>query len=134
MPSWRRHVNRRTNELRNAAPAVPAGMGVRRRAQEALDRMPAFEDWSPRPEALALFLELKLFGATTARELYDWFVADLKTEIKDPSPSSVEILADGTKRYGYGPHKGQTSATSRKVKGPYERMASRTPPITPRHQ
>ena len=47
---------------------------------------------------------------------------------------SRSLMADGTKRYGYGPHKGQTSATSRKVKGPYERMASRTPPITPRHQ
>ncbi len=84
------------------SPSKAVGLGVRRRAQQALDRMPAFEDWGPRAGMLSLALELKLFGATTARELYDWFIADLKAEIANPSPSSVEVLADGTKRYGYG--------------------------------
>jgi hypothetical protein len=73
---------------------------TRNKAQDMLARIAPFEDWHPRKEYLDMFL--KVMGFATPRELHDWIVADLKAEIENPTPTSIEFDSRGKPiRYGY---------------------------------
>lgn len=76
------------------------------KAKDILDRIVPFEQWNPPAGAVEVFL--KHLGLETPRQYYDHMIRELKAQIKDPSPTSIEFDRAGRViRKGYNETHGE---------------------------